>query len=390
MFEVLVAFALCLIWGLVYVRTTLGLPTIRDVPSGLPLPAQPPLVSVVIAAKEEQENIQETIRHLMRQTYGRLEIIAVNDRSSDATGARMDALKAWSDKRPEQGPALRVIHITQLPQGWLGKNHALYQGYLQARGTYLLFTDADVRFEPNAIRDAVAYALQQGADHVTLLPKLEARTFWLRAFVHYFLFSLCLLVPPWKGNDDTQRKYGIGVGAFNLLRREAYEGIGTHKALSMRPDDDLRLGMLVKRGGWKQRVMAGAKRIAVEWYPTLSDAVNGLEKNLYSGFGYRLPMALAAMFGQLLLFAVPLTAPLWSRGPALVLFLLADAFLVLAYLRHVRKFNDERGLEAVALPASVFMLVWVLVRSVGLAHARKGVYWRGTFYSLEELRRMFQ
>jgi len=389
-FEVLVAFALCIVWGLTYVRTTLGLPAVRDVPSGLPLPDKAPLVSVVIAAKEEQENIQETIRHLMKQSYRRLEIIAVNDRSNDATGSRLDTLKAWSDGRPEQGPALRVIHITQLPQGWLGKNHALYQGYLQARGSYLLFTDADVRFEPDTIRDAVAYALQQEADHVTLLPKLEARAFWLKAFVHYFLFSLCLFVPPWKGNDDEQDKYGIGVGAFNLIRREAYEGIGTHKALSMRPDDDLRLGMLVKRGGWRQRVAAGAKRIAVEWYPTLPDAVRGLEKNFYSGFGFRLPLALAAIAGQLLLLGLPLTAPLWSRGPALVLFLLADVFLVLSYLRHVRRFNDERGGEAVALPVSVFMLVWVLARSVWLAHARKGVYWRGTFYSLEELRRMFQ
>jgi len=389
-FEVIVALSVCIIWGLLLVRTTLGLPTIRDVPAGLPLPDKPPLVSVVIAAKEEQENIQETIRHLLRQTYPRLEIIAVNDRSSDATGARMEALKAWSDKRPEGGPALRVIHVTQLPQGWLGKNHALYQGYLQARGSFLLFTDADVRFEPDAIRDTVAYAMLQGADHVTLLPKLEAKTFWLKAFVHYFLFSLCLLVPPWKGNDDSQRKYGIGVGAFNLLRREAYEGIGTHKAFSMRPDDDLRLGMLVKRGGWKQRVMAGAKRIAVEWYPTLADAVRGLEKNLYSGFGYRLPFAIAAVIGQLIGFGLPLTAPLWSRGPALILFLLADVFLVIVYLRHVRRFNEERGGEAIALPVSVYMLVWVLARSVSLAHARRGVYWRGTFYSLEELRRMFQ
>src|SRR5690606_24790643 len=132
-----------ILWGTALVRTWLGMQLIRSVPEGLPLPSQPPLVSVIIAAKEEQENIQETIRHLMKQTYPRIEIIAVNDRSNDATGARMEALKAWSDKRPECGPTLRVIHITQLPQGWLGKNHALYQGYLQARGSYLLFTDAD-------------------------------------------------------------------------------------------------------------------------------------------------------------------------------------------------------------------------------------------------------
>jgi len=384
------ALALCIVWGFVFVRTYLGMPSVRGVPSGLPLPDKPPLVSVVVAAKEEQDNIQATIKHLMRQTYPRLEIIAVNDRSSDATGTRLEALKAWSDGRPERGPSLRIIHVTHLPGGWLGKNHALYQGYQQARGSYLLFTDADVRFEPDAIRDTVAYAIRQGADHVTLLPKLEARTFWLRAFVHYFLFSICLLVPPWVGNRDDQRRYGVGVGAFNLIRREAYEGIGTHRAFAMRPDDDLRLGMLVKQRGYRQRVAAGAKRIAVEWYPTLRDAVRGLEKNLYSGFRYRPALALAGVFGQLALMALPLTAPLWSRGPSLGLFLLADALLVLVYLQHVRKLADERGGEAAALPAVVFLLVWVLARSVWLAHARKGVYWRGTFYSLEELRRRYR
>lgn len=387
---VIIASLLCLVWGVLLARTILGLKSVRDVPDGLPLQGVPPLVSVIIAAKEEQESIQETIRHLMRQTYPRIEIVAVNDRSNDATGARLEALKAWSDKRPEAGPTLRIIHVTQLPDGWLGKNHALYQGYLQARGMYLLFTDADVRFAPNAIRDALAYALQQSADHVTLLPKMESKTLWLKAFVHYFLFSLCLIIPPWTGHKEGRRRQGLGVGAFNLIRREAYEAIGTHRAFRMRPDDDLRLGAMVKQAGFRQRVAAGAERIAVEWYPSLRHAVLGLEKNLYSGFRYRLPLALSAIVGQLALLALPLTAPLWSRGAALPLFLLADAAIVAVYLLHVRALNKESGKEAALLPASVFLLVYVLARSVWLAHLRKGVYWRGTFYSLEELRRRFR
>ncbi|MCI3922362.1 glycosyltransferase [Paenibacillus sp. TRM 82003] len=390
MWSVIGASIVCILWGLVFVRTALGMSAIRDLPSGLAPPGKLPLVSVIIAAKEEQESIQETIRHLHHQTYPKLEIIAVNDRSQDATGARMEALKAWSEGRPERRPSLRIIHITQLPSGWLGKNHAMYQGYLQAKGSYLLFTDADVRFEPHAIQDAVAYMAQQEAGHLTLLPKLEARAFWLRAFVHYFLFSICLLVPPWTGNNDAQRKYGLGVGAFNLLRRDVYEAIGTHRALSMRPDDDLRLGMLVKRNGWKQRVAVGRKRIVVEWYPSLRAAVRGLEKNLYSGFGYRVEKAALGVAGQVVLFALPLSSPLWARGPALLLWLLSAALLVGSYLLHIRRFTEEDGREAIALPITVWLLIGVLVRSVFLSHRRKGVYWRGTFYSLSELRRMFR
>jgi glycosyltransferase involved in cell wall biosynthesis len=388
--EWVIASMLCMVWGWIVVRTRLGLSTIHHVPKLLPLPARLPLVSVIIAAKEEQESIQETIRYLHQQSYERLEIIAVNDRSSDATGARMDVLKAWSDRRTDTGPALKVIHITHLPAGWLGKNHALYQGYLQAKGSYILFTDADVRFEPHAIRDAVAYAIKEQADHVTLLPKLIAKTFWLKAFVHYFLFSLCWVVPPWTGNDDRQHKRGIGVGAFNLLRRDAYEGIGTHRALTMRPDDDLRLGMLIKQGGFKQRVAIGTRRITVEWYPSLHEAFRGLEKNLYSGFGYRLGFAVTGIVGQFMLFAWPFLALLWSRGPAWILYLVADLLLLTAYILHVRAFNEEQGREAAVLPVSVFLFIGVLLRSVVLAHVRKGVYWRGTFYSLAELRRLFQ
>jgi len=383
------AFALCIAWGIVWARIRLKRASIGPLPADRPEPAKPPLVSVIVAAKEEQEHIQETIRHIMRQTYARMEIIAVNDRSNDATGAKLEALKAWSADRPGDGPPLKVIHVTSLPEGWLGKNHALYQGYLQAKGTYLLFTDADVRFEPNTVRDTVSFALEERADHVTLLPKLIAGRFWLRAFVHYFLFSLCLFLPPWLGNDDRQRKRGIGVGAFNFIRRDAYEAIGTHRAFRMRPDDDLRLGMLVKQSGGRQRVAGGADRIAVEWYPTLTAAAVGLEKNLYAGFAYRLPAALAAAAAQLLCFVLPLTAPIWSRGPALGLWLMADVFLVLSYLSLVRAFNGERGTEALALPVSALMLVTILLRSVFLAHRNKGVYWRGTFYSLDELKRRF-
>lgn len=390
MIATVVAFLICAAWFAVLIRTARGLPALPDLPRGLPLPDKPPLVSVIVAAKEEQDNIQETIKHLMRQSYPRLEIVAVNDRSNDATGARLEELKAWSESRPNDGPPLRVVHITQLPDGWLGKNHAMYQGYRLARGSFLLFTDADVLFQPDAIRDAVAYALRESAEHITLLPRLKSRSFLLKAFVHYFMFCLCLIYPPWLANRDDLRRGGIGVGAFNLIRRDAYEAIGTHEALRMRPDDDLRLGALVKKAGLRQRVVPGADRIGVEWYKSLKEAIKGLEKNIYAGLGYRVSLAVSAVAGQLLFFVLPLFAPLWARGAAFWLFLLADLLFALTYLAVVRRINGERGEDVLALHAAVPVLVWVLTRSIWLAHKRKGVYWRGTFYALNELKRRFR
>jgi glycosyltransferase involved in cell wall biosynthesis len=381
---------LLIVWAAVLYCTYRGLRKLPKLSPHLPLPDKPPLVSVIIAAKEEQETIGETVRNLLEQSYPRLEIIAVNDRSNDATGAKLEDLRAWSAGKAHSRIPMKVIHITHLPEGWLGKNHALYQGYLQSSGQYLLFTDADVRFHRDAIRDCVAYAAAIGADHVTLTPKLISREFWLRSFVHYFLFSLFMLLTPWIANLDKQRRTGVGIGAFNFLRRSAYEKIGTHCALAMRPDDDLRLGMLVKRQGLKQRLVIGVNRIAVEWYPTLRGAVKGLEKNLYSGFGYRLPLAALAILGQLGLFAAPFLLLPFVRGFEWLVLLAVCAAAITTYLLCIRMINEERGAEALLLPVSALMLIGVLIRSVWLAHMRAGVYWRGTFYSLRDLRRMYR
>jgi glycosyltransferase involved in cell wall biosynthesis len=379
--------ALTLLYWLFILRSAIvGLKRLQSLPRSGKSPESLPLVSVIVAAKEEEGTIAETVRHLLAQTYPRLEIIAVNDRSDDETGIRLDALKRWSDQRPSTGIPLRVVHITTLPDGWLGKNHALYQGYLQAKGSYILFTDADVRFSPTTISDAVGYLESSGADHVTVAPMMIARSFWLRAFVHYFLFSLFMFLRLWRCNDDTQSKFGTGIGAFNLLSRKAYEAIGTHKALAMRPDDDLRLGLLVKQAGFKQRLAIGKHHLEVEWYPSLRKAISGLEKNLFSGFGYRLSFALFGVVGQIAAFFGPFSGlallPRWS-GFA---YALCAIIMIGLYVMTTRRLSRSSGSSVFVLPIAVWMLIAVLGRSVYLTLRRGGIYWRGTFYPLSRLR----
>lgn len=347
-----------------------------------------PLVSVIIAAKEEESSIVETVQHLLNQSYRRIEIIAVNDRSRDATGRKLDELRRWSAPKDTIPIPLRVIHITTLPAGWLGKNHALYHGYQQARGAYLLFTDADVRFQRHAIRDALAYMQRQQADHVTLAPRMVCRTFWLRAFVHMFFLCFSLFVRPWRANDDFQHRHGMGVGAFNLISRAAYERIGTHRAIALRPDDDLQLGMKVKQARLRQRLLSGEEHIAVEWYGTLREAVRGLEKNMYSGFGYSLPLAAAGCAGLLALFIWPPLGMLTAGGLASALFALSVAALLAVYVLLTRSILGRSGKEAFVFPLSAGALCFVVARSVWLTLRQGGIYWRGTFYSLKELKRI--
>lgn len=382
------AWAVCalLYWLAMLWTAGRGLRLLQPLPPAGPPLKRWPLVSVIVAAKEEEASIAETVRHLLEQDYPRLEIIAVNDRSRDGTGRRLDELKRWSERRPATAVALKVVHITNLPAGWLGKNHALYQGYLQANGSLLLFADADVRFRPTVVREAVQCMQAGGIDHLTLSPQIVARGFWLRLFVHYFLFSLNLFLRLWRANDDRQSRFGAGIGAFNLIARRAYETIGTHKALAMRPDDDLHLGLLVKRAGYRQRLLIGKDRLAVEWYPTLPAAVRGLEKNLFSGFRYRLPYAAAAVAGQLLAFFGPfaglLLLPRWSGFASAA----CVAIQIGLYVATTRRLSRGPGTDAFALPAAVWLLVFVMARSVLLAVRRGGVYWRGTFYSLRQLK----
>src|SRR4051812_1577499 len=198
-----------------------------------------PLLSVIVAARNEEKQIEESILSQLKQTYKNVEWILVNDRSTDATGSIMDRL-AGEDSR------FRVLHIKELPTGWLGKNHALYNGTLKASGQWMLFTDADVRYGTEAFAKALHYFEKHQLDHLTAAPNLSANHFWLKTFVAFFLFGFSYFKRPWMANNP-KSKIGTGIGAFNLVSKKAYEAFGTHKKLRMRPDDDLQLGMKMKR-----------------------------------------------------------------------------------------------------------------------------------------------
>ncbi|NOV04645.1 glycosyltransferase [Paenibacillus planticolens] len=383
----IIAILTLLYWLYVAFDVQKGLRALRTLPKSSKYPDKPPLVSVIIAAKEEEGTIRETVRHLLSQNYPRLEIIAVNDRSRDATGVQLEELRKWSEGKKDMHIKLQIIHITRLPEGWLGKNHALYQGYLQARGQYLLFTDADIIFDPGTITDAVAYMKENDVHHLTLTPNMIARSPLLKGFVHFFLFSFSLFVRPWRANVDNSRGPGIGIGAFNMVSRNAYEAIGTHRAIALRPDDDLQLGVFLKRSGFRQRVLSAKHLLQVEWYPSLKEAVIGLEKNLFSGFRYSYTFALLACIGQLGLFIFPWFGLLllWDwRGSVYAVAVMMQIWL---YRKLMSRLMSMKGDEAYLLPVSASLLVYTIARSVWLTWKQGGIYWRGTFYSLRELKR---
>ncbi|MCL6572113.1 MAG: glycosyltransferase family 2 protein [Bacillus sp. (in: Bacteria)] len=338
-----------------------------------------PLLSVVVAARNEEKQISPSILSQLEQTYSNVEWILINDRSIDATGTIIDELTKID-------PRMKVIHIDELPDGWLGKNHALYKGTLQATGKWLLFTDADIKFEKEAFAKALHYFERHQLDHLTAAPNLSANRFWLKSFVAFFLFGFSYFKRPWLANNP-KSKTGTGIGAFNLVSTEAYLAFGTHKKLKMRPDDDLQLGMKMKKAGYRQRIVTALKLIEVEWYGSLKEAFVGLEKNTFAGLHYRISMVLFAVLGVFITNVLPFVM-IFSANKLVALLSFGNIFLCgILYIFVIKKLTLFSPMLFFVFPITALLFIYSIVRSSILTFIRGGIVWRGTTYRLSELRK---
>src|SRR3990172_8670592 len=206
-----------------------------------------PLVSVLVPAKDEQLNIADCLSSLLAQDYPNFEVLVANDRSRDRT-AEIARRAATDDYR------VRVIDIAQLPPGWTGKTHALYQAVAHARGDWLLFVDADTRHEPENLSVVLQYAEQERADMVSLMPRLRNETFWEKVVSPLAAIVLTTLYPLVKVNKSKRRNTGFANGQYLLVKRSAYETIGGHRAVRSEFVEDIELGRILKRAGFRTKV----------------------------------------------------------------------------------------------------------------------------------------
>lgn len=336
-----------------------------------------PLVSVVAAARNEARGIEAALRSVLRLDYPALEVIVVDDRSTDETGAILDRLARLH-------PRLKVKHVSALPEGWLGKNHALHVGAEAASGELLLFTDADVVFEPTALRRAVGFMERENLDHLTAAPDVRVTGLALNAFVTAFGVFFMLYARPWKARDPNSRHH-IGVGAFNLIRSAIYRAVGTHRAIAMRPDDDIKLGKLVKKRGFRQDVVDGKGFIIVEWYSSLSEMIDGLMKNAFAGVDYSLVTLAVSTVALLLMNLWPFVALLTTHGVTRALNGVSVMLIVLLFWTSTGYAGRRLG-YVLAFPAAVLLFVYIMWRSALVAVVRGTVTWRGTAYPLAEMR----
>jgi glycosyltransferase involved in cell wall biosynthesis len=339
--------------------------------------AEWPRVSVVIAARNEARNIEEALQSVLNQDYPHLEIIVADDRSTDDTGRILDRMAA-SDER------LRPLHITELPPGWLGKNHALDYGARQATGDFLLFTDADIVMHKAAVRLAISHALRERRDHIAIGPEAHMPGVMLNAFLGVFGLFFSLFSKPWKAVDPRSSRF-IGIGAFNLVRAEAYRQIGGHERIRMRPDDDMKLGKLIKQEGYRQELLHGVGMIRVEWYASVRELIDGTEKNFFAGLEYNLAVAVGAVVLQLALFIWPFVA-VWVTTDATRWLNLASVLMVLVIYAVGAPLVGARRRYAFLFPVSVLLFIYLMWNAARKTILNGGINWRDTHYPLAELK----
>jgi glycosyltransferase involved in cell wall biosynthesis len=337
-----------------------------------------PAVTVIAAAKDEATRAEQAARSLLAIDYPRLEIVIVDDRSTDGTGAILDRVAA-------EDPRLRVIHLTSLPEGWIGKCHALARGEETARGEWILFTDADVEQSVDALRRAVTYAIEVGADHLAVGLDAEVEGLGEAIFIGYFLAIFFLSQRPWNAPNPRSKDH-IGIGAFNLVRREAYERAGGHAALRMELLDDLALGAIVKRSGGRSVFALPDGMVRTRWHVGARGLIRGVEKNAFAGLDFRPWYAIYAVVLQVLTSLVPLAGLLsgdtWTRAFAILAW--SGVFLVYTTTSN---YAQVRWWQAVFMPVGGLLFGYAILRSTYLALRRGGIVWRGTFYPLAELRK---
>jgi glycosyltransferase involved in cell wall biosynthesis len=384
-----------------------------------------PRITLIFAARDEEEKLPAALATLAAIDYPHLEIIAVDDRSADATGRILEefaltglktghynglgdggdmgiglaglktgaytgagagagtgAYIGGGERRAER---FRVVHVRELPAGWLGKPHALQKAYESSTGEWLLFTDADVRFAPDALRRAMAVVQSKKLDHLTLFGDVEMVGFWETVVLTFFGLAMHVANDPYRVSNPHSRAY-MGVGAFQLIKRSAYEASGTHRRLAMEVVDDMKLGKLVKQAGLRSGVGIAQEAVVVRWHAGVGNLIRGVTKNFFAALDYNLTFVTAAICGMLLTNVAPFVGLVFGHG---WVWIFSGVAVVIALGFHVGVDLVMRVSPFYALthPLGAVLFSYMLLRSTVVTLWQGGVTWRGTFYPLKELRR---
>ncbi len=337
-----------------------------------------PLVSVVIPARDEEADIEQCLRSILASDYPHLELIAVNDRSADQTGKIIDRIA-------DQDLRVHPVQIQKLPEGWLGKNHALQTGADRAQGEYLLFTDGDIIFEPDCLKRAVNFMRLSKIDHLALIPGGLEGGAVETTFKTFFLFGYIQFIKNLEPIADGQYSY-FGFGAFNMVARKSYEAIGGHASFKMDVVDDLILGKRFKDTGHRQELLFARDSLSLHWYQGIPACLQGLEKNMFASFEYSWGKTAFGLFMFIFFYLLGYVGLILFPDPASY-GLLSSMIVMHGLFAYLAKNYGVKVWHHIFVPWVVVLEIYAVVRSCWKTWRQGGVTWRDTFYSLDTLRR---
>lgn len=334
-----------------------------------------PLVSVIIPARNEEENIERTVRAFLAQTYEALEVIVVDDASTDATAHILDRI-ASEDRR------LRVISGAALPAGWLGKPWALHQGSVVASGEILIFVDADIVYAPPAIAGAVAELHRSGTAMVTLFPDMVMSSFWERVAMPQLAIVAYSFLPTWLSSRTTTVRLAIGGGTGNMMRRLDYDAVGGHEGLRDAVVDDVAIARKIRRSGRRTTVVRAEHLISVRMYAGGRAVIEGFTKNTFAVFNRSYFWTIAfAILG--VAFHV---MPYMLAATGSVLSLVTVGIITVTRLFLFGSLRYRLDYAVWAHPFMVLFWTWISLRSMWITGVRKQLAWRGRAYDADGTR----
>lgn len=352
-------------------------------------PVNSPLVSVIVPARNEERNIRRCVTSLLEQDYDNCEVIVVDDGSTDGTPRILDDLIA-SHPRGDRLFGLRLHD--ELPAGWAGKPHAIQKGTQEAHGEWLLFTDADTWHAPNALRSALAQAIEEKTDLFTMGTTQELPTFWDKVMMPIVFLGISMLYPP-KLVNDPQSKVAIANGQYILIRRVVYDALGGYARPELRDTllDDRDLARVVKEHGYKLHLVDGRGLVWVHMYHNLREIWRGWRKSAYPGNRGGIAFLILQLIGLPMISIVPFLLPLLARlirkrregggGPTEAQ--AATALELTSLLAYRTWLNKQLGVPwyySLSHPLAGAILEGILAQSSWRIMTGSGVDWRGRQY----------
>lgn len=358
-----------------------------------PPPTDAPLISVCVPARNEERNIRACVESILAQDHPNFEVIVLDDRSTDGTSEILRNLLSNLKQHTSSGrPSLQIIRGADLPAGWAGKPHALFQASAAARGDWLCFVDADTFLSPNTLSACYSKAIETKADMFTIMTFQMLGSFWERVVMPIVMTALSVGFSPRKVNDP-HSKDAIANGQFILIRRTVYDAIGGHESVKDQIVEDKAISEQVKWNGYRLIVANGHSLARTRMYTSLPEMWEGWTKNIYLGLSDRPSLMLLGAFGAFVSLVAALFLPVWpllgliwylQDGGLLALSVIAKSLILWAVVIYARaRVSIGMGISpwyALTLPLGAAVFAAMMFVSTWKVLSGKGVTWKGRMY----------